>query len=79
MKKTIGLIAICLAIAMTAFTAFAQQPAATPQQPAATPQKPAATPQNPQCTPEAKTGLYNEFRKEFKGDTAKANEMAKKW
>ncbi len=86
MKKTIGLIAICLAIAMTAFTAFAQQPAATPQQPAATPQQPAATPQqpaatpqNPQCTPEAKTGLYNEFRKEFKGDTAKANEMAKKW
>ncbi len=72
MKKTIGLIAILLAIATTAFPTFAQQPATSPQQPT-------ATPQDPRCTPEAKTALYNEFRKEFKGDTAKANEMAKKW
>ena len=79
MKKIIGLIAICLAIGTTAFPAFAQQPAATPQQPAATPQQPAAKPQDPQCTPEAKTALYNEFRANFKGDTAKANELAKKW
>jgi tetratricopeptide (TPR) repeat protein len=72
MKKTIGLITICLAIATTAFPAFAQQPAATPQQPA-------ATPQDPQCTPENKLAWYNEFRTHFKGDTAKANELAKKW
>ncbi|MCM3902895.1 MAG: hypothetical protein ND866_14410 [Pyrinomonadaceae bacterium] len=32
-----------------------------------------------ECTPEAKTALYNEFRTHFKGDTAKANELAKKW
>ncbi|MCA1575415.1 MAG: hypothetical protein LC770_12945 [Acidobacteria bacterium] len=79
MKKIIALIAICLAIATTAFPAFAQQPAATPQQPAAKPQQPAATPQDPQCTPENKLAWYNEFRQQFKGDTAKANELAKKW
>lgn len=72
MKKIIALISICLGIATTAFPAFAQQPAATPQQPA-------ATPRDPQCTPEAKTAVYNEFRQNFKGDTAKANELAKKW
>lgn len=32
-----------------------------------------------ECTPEAKTALYNEFRQNFKGDTGKANELAKKW
>ena len=53
-------------------TALAQQPAATPQQPA-------ATPQNPQCTAESKLAWYNEFRTNFKTDTAKANELAKKW
>ncbi|HYN24548.1 MAG TPA: hypothetical protein VES69_05835 [Pyrinomonadaceae bacterium] len=86
MKKTVGLIAICLAIATSTFPAFAQQPAATPQQPAATPQQPAAkpqqpaaTPQDPQCTPENRLAWYNEFRQHFKGDTAKANELAKKW
>ena len=93
MKKIIALIAICLAIATTAFPAFAQQPAATPQQPAAKPQQPAATPQqpaakpqqpaatpqDPQCSPENKLAWYNEFRQQFKGDTAKANELAKKW
>ena len=71
MKKIIALISICVAITITAFPAFAQQPAASPQ--------PAATPQNPQCTAEAKTALYNEFRDNFKGDTAKANDLAKKW
>lgn len=70
MKKTIGLIAICLGIATTAFPAFAQQPAATPQ--------PAAASQG-QCTPENKLAWYNEFRQHFKGDTAKANELAMKW
>ena len=72
MKKTIAFIAMCVAIATTAFPAFAQQPAASPQQPA-------ATPQDPQCTPENKLAWYNEFRKHFKGDTAQANELAKKW
>lgn len=74
MKKIIGLIAICLATTFTAFPALAQT---TPQQP--TPQQPAATTQNPQCTPETKLALYNDFRANFKTDTAKANELAKKW
>ena len=55
-----------------AITAFAQQPAASPQQPA-------ATSQNPQCSAESKLAWYNEFRQNFKTDTAKANELAKKW
>jgi hypothetical protein len=78
MKKIIGLIAICLATTFTALPALAQT---TPQQPAKpTPQQPAATTtQNPQCTPETKLALYNEFRASFKTDTAKANELAKKW
>jgi hypothetical protein len=76
MKKIIELLAICLAMALTA---LAQQPAATPQQPAATPQQPATTPQNPQCSAEIKLAWYNEFRQNFKTDTAKANELAKKW
>ncbi|HEU4479414.1 MAG TPA: hypothetical protein VFR80_12920 [Pyrinomonadaceae bacterium] len=69
MKKTIELLAISLAMAITA---FAQQPAASPQQPA-------ATSQNPQCSAESKLAWYNEFRQNFKTDTAKANELAKKW
>jgi len=32
-----------------------------------------------QCTPENKLAWYNDFRQNFKGDTAKANELAKKW
>lgn len=32
-----------------------------------------------QCTPENKLAWYNEFRQHFKGDTAKANDLAKKW
>ncbi|MGI9167783.1 MAG: hypothetical protein ACR2G5_15630 [Pyrinomonadaceae bacterium] len=72
MKKTIGLIAIWLAIAIAALPAFPQQPAATPQQPA-------ATPQDPQCTPESKLAWYTEFREKLKTDQAKANELAKKW
>lgn len=69
MKKIIALLTICLAMAMTA---LAQQPAASPQQPA-------ATTQNPQCSAESKLAWYNEFRQNFKTDTAKANELAKKW
>lgn len=72
MKNITALITICLAIATIGFPAFAQQPATTPQQPA-------AAPKDPQCTPEAKTALYNEFRTNFKGDTGKANDLAKKW
>lgn len=69
MKKLIELLTICLALTITA---FAQQPTATPQQPAATAQK-------PECTPENKAAWYNDFRQNFKSDTAKANELAKKW
>src|SRR5918999_2559680 len=69
MKKIIGLIAICLATTFTALPAMAQT----------TPQQPAATTQDPQCTPENKLAWYNEFRANFKTDTAKANELAKKW
>ncbi len=65
MKKTIGFILVCLATAFAASTAFAQtQPAAA---------------QDPQCTPENKLAWYNEFRKVFKDDTARANDLAKKW
>jgi hypothetical protein len=71
MKKIIALIAICLAIATTAFATFAQQPATTPAQPAAA--------QDPQCAPEAKTAVYNDFRTHIKLDQGKANELAKKW
>ena len=71
MKKIIELIAIGATVAVFALPAVAQQPAATPQQPAA------AAPQG--CTPEAKLAWYNEFRQHFKGDTAKANELATKW
>ena len=69
MKKIIALLTVCLAMAMTA---LAQQPAATPQQPA-------TTAQNPQCSAESKLAWYNEFRANFKTDTTKANELAKKW
>lgn len=61
--------AILAAITIGALPAFAQTPA--PQ--------PAAAAQDPQCTPENKLAWYNEFRKLFKTDTAKADELAKKW
>ena len=72
MKKFIELMTIVAMVALLALSAVAQQPAASPQQPA-------AKPQDPQCTPESKLAWYNEFRQHFKGDTAKANELAKKW
>ena len=72
MKKIIELIAIGATVAVLAVSAVAQQPAATPQ-PAA------ANPQDPQCSAENKLAWYNEFRQHFKGDTAKANDLAKKW
>lgn len=72
MKKFIELIAIGATVAVLAISAVAQQPAATPQ-PAA------AKPQDPQCSAENKLAWYNEFRQHFKGDTAKANDLAKKW
>ena len=72
MKKFIELIAIGATVAVLALSAVAQQPAASPQQPA-------AKPQDPQCSPENKLAWYNEFRQHFKGDTAKANDLAKKW
>lgn len=72
MKKFIELIAIGAAVVVLALSVVAQQPATTPQQPA-------AKPQDPQCSPENKLAWYNEFRQHFKGDTAKANDLAKKW
>ncbi len=71
MKKFIELIAISATVAVLAASAVAQQPAATPQA--------AGKPQDPQCSAENKLAWYNEFRQHFKGDTAKANELAKKW
>jgi hypothetical protein len=72
MKKIIELIAISATVAVLAVSAVAQQPAATPQQAA-------GKPQDPQCSAENKLAWYNEFRQHFKGDTAKANDLAKKW
>lgn len=72
MKKFIDLIAISVTVAVLAVTVVAQQPAATPQQAA-------GKPQDPQCSAENKLAWYNEFRQHFKGDTAKANDLAKKW
>ncbi len=72
MKKFIEVIAITATIAVLAVSAVAQQPAATPQ-PAV------GKPQDPQCSAESKLAWYNEFRQHFKGDTAKANDLAKKW
>ena len=72
MKKFIELIAISATVAVLAVTVVAQQPAATPQQAA-------GKPQDPQCSAENKLAWYNEFRQHFKGDTAKANDLAKKW
>lgn len=72
MKKFIELIAISATVAVLAVSAVGQQPAATPQQAA-------AKPQDPQCSAENKLAWYNEFRQHFKGDTAKANDLAKKW
>jgi hypothetical protein len=65
MKKFIELIAIGATVVLLALSVVAQQPAATPQ--------------DPQCSPENKLAWYNEFRQHFKGDTAKANDLAKKW
>jgi len=76
MKKFIELITISATVAVLAVSAVAQQPAATP---AATPQQAAGKPQDPQCSAENKLAWYNEFRQHFKGDTAKANDLAKKW
>jgi hypothetical protein len=63
MKKIIELIIIVAVLAVPAL--------AGPSQPVITAQD--------QCTPENKLAWYNEFRQNFKSDTAKANELAKKW
>ena len=64
MKKIIELIAIVAALAVPVFAGGGTQPMNIAQD---------------QCTPENKLAWYNEFRQHFKGDTAKANELAKKW
>lgn len=63
MKKIIELIAIAAVLAVPVF-AGGGQPVNAAQD---------------QCTPENKLAWYNEFRQHFKGDTAKANDLAKKW
>lgn len=64
MKKTIQLIAVVAVLAVPVFAGGSSQPVNAAQD---------------QCTPENKLAWYNEFRQNFKTDTAKANELAKKW
>ncbi|HEX4899908.1 MAG TPA: hypothetical protein VFV61_05200 [Pyrinomonadaceae bacterium] len=64
MKKIIELIAVVAVLAVPVFAGGSSQPVNTAQD---------------QCTAENKLAWYNEFRQHFKGDTAKANELAKKW
>lgn len=64
MKKIIELIAVVAVLAVPVFAGGSSQPVNTAQD---------------QCTAENKLAWYNEFRQNFKGDTAKANELAKKW
>jgi hypothetical protein len=64
MKKIIQLIAVVAVLAVPVFAGDSSQPANAAQD---------------QCTPENKLAWYNEFRQNFKSDTAKANELAKKW
>jgi hypothetical protein len=66
MKKFIELIAIGATVAVLALPAVANGLSRP------------GTAQD-QCTPENKLAWYNDFRQNFKGDTAKANELAKKW
>ena len=63
MKKIIQLIAVVAVLAVPVF-AGGSSPVNAAQD---------------QCTPENKLAWYNEFRQNFKSDTAKANELAKKW
>ena len=63
MKKLIELIAMVAVLAVPVL-AGGSQPVTAAQD---------------QCTPENKLAWYNEFTKNFKADTAKANELAKKW
>lgn len=58
------IIELIVVVAVLTVPALAGQPATTTQD---------------QCTPENKLAWYNEFRQNFKSDTAKANELAKKW
>ena len=64
MKKIIQLIAVVAVLAVPVFAGISSQPVNAAQD---------------QCTPENKLAWYNEFRQNFKTDTAKANELAKKW
>src|SRR6267142_1025253 len=67
MKKTIMFIAVCATVALLSLPAFASRIQLQPDQP-----------QEP-CTLESKTALYKDFLANYKGDTAKAYEAAKKY
>ena len=62
MKKIIELIAVVAVLAVPVFAGGSSQPVNAAQD---------------QCTAENKLAWYNEFRQNFKGDTAKANELAR--
>jgi tetratricopeptide (TPR) repeat protein len=64
MKKIIELIAVVAVLVVPVLAGGSSQPVNAAQD---------------QCTPENKLAWYNEFRQNFKTDTAKANELAKKW
>src|SRR6266700_4603655 len=67
MKKTIGLLTICAISATLALTAFANKTALQPDG------------GQDACSVESKTALYKDFLANYKGDTAKAYDAAKKY
>src|SRR6267143_754022 len=67
MKKTIMFMAVCATVALLSLPAFANRIQLQPDQP-----------QEP-CSLQSKTALYKDFLANYKGDTAKAYEAAKKY
>ncbi|HXM35068.1 MAG TPA: hypothetical protein VN920_07775 [Pyrinomonadaceae bacterium] len=67
MKKIIMFLSVCATVALLALPAFATRTERQPVQP-----------QEP-CSFDSKSALYKEFLANYKGDTPKANEAAKKY
>src|SRR5882724_13676593 len=67
MKKLILFLSVCATVALLALPAFANRTELQPVQP-----------QEP-CSFDSKSALYKEFLANYKGDTPKANEAAKKY
>jgi len=67
MKKLIMFLSVCATVTLLALPAFANRIQPQPDQP------------QEQCSFDTKAALYKEFLANFKGDTAKANEAAKKY